>query len=121
MISCGATTIWERFELKKNSGMNSHNHPMYGASAGALYEALTGFEIDEPCREYTITPYIPAGVNYYEMKIPTLSGAFYIKAENKYDIKTLFISVPFGLLLNVNLNGRLTRLNSGFYSLMTED
>lgn len=121
MISCGATTIWERFELKKNSGMNSHNHPMYGASAGALYEALTGFEIDEPCREYTITPYIPAGVNYYEMKIPTLSGAFYIKAENKYDIKTLFISVPFGLLLNVNLNGRLTRLNSGFYSLMAED
>lgn len=116
MISCGATTVWERFELKKNGGMNSHNHPMYGAAAGVLYEGLAGFKTDKPLREYTISPRIPDGVKFYEMKIPTLSGTFYIRAENKYGAKTLCVSVPFGLCLNVVAGSKTERLGSGFYS-----
>ena len=35
-----ATTVWERFELKKNPGMNSHNHPMYGAADAFLVSRI---------------------------------------------------------------------------------
>ena len=42
MIQQEATTIWERFELKKNPGMNSHNHPMYGAVGAWFFTGLAG-------------------------------------------------------------------------------
>lgn len=42
MIQQEATTIWERFELKKNPGMNSHNHPMYGAAGAWFFTGLAG-------------------------------------------------------------------------------
>ena len=97
MIANGATTIWERFELKKSCGMNSHNHPMYGAAVSGLYEGLAGWRVIVPGKRFAIAPIIPDGVNYYEMKIPTISGAVYLKAEHKYGVKTVFISVPFGV------------------------
>ena len=97
MIANGATTIWERFELKKSCGMNSHNHPMYGAAVSSLYEGLAGWRVIVPGRKFSINPIILDEVNYYELKIPTISGAVYLKAEHKYGAKTVFISVPFGV------------------------
>lgn len=102
MIANGATTIWERFELKKNSGMNSHNHPMYGAAVSSLYEGLAGIRVIVPAEEYEIKPFIPDGINYYEIKIPTIRGSIYIKAEYKYERKTVCISVPFGIKVKIN-------------------
>lgn len=114
-IANGATTIWERFELKKNGGMNSHSHPMYGASVGSLYEGLAGLKIVSPGREYDVSLFMPEGVNYFELKIPTVRGTIYIKAEYKYDEKTAYISVPFGITLNFEAKGKKEVLNSGFY------
>ena len=115
-IANGATTIWERFELKKNSGMNSHNHPMYGASVDSLYEGIAGLKINSPAEEYTIAPFIPEDVAYYEMKIPTLRGSIYLKAEYKYGKKTVYISVPFGIKVNLITKGKKEQLGSGFYT-----
>ena len=42
MLQNEATTVWERFELKKNPGMNSHNHPMFGAVGYWFYAHLAG-------------------------------------------------------------------------------
>ena len=115
MIANGATTIWERFELKKNGGMNSHSHPMYGAAAGNLYRGMAGVETVLSGREYRVSPFIPDGVNYYELKVPTLRGTIYIKAEHKYGEKTVSLSVPFGVIVNMEANGKMKKLGSGFH------
>ena len=48
MLQNEATTVWERFELKKAPGMNSHNHPMYGAVGYVFYAYLCGIRPSEP-------------------------------------------------------------------------
>lgn len=111
MIANGATTIWERFELKKSSGMNSHNHPMYGAAVSCLYEGLAGIRVVVPAEEYEIKPFMPDGISFYEIKIPTIRGSIYIKAEHKYERKTVCISVPFGIKVKFNN----VELKTGFH------
>ncbi|MBO5756299.1 MAG: family 78 glycoside hydrolase catalytic domain, partial [Clostridia bacterium] len=55
MIQNEATTVWERFELKKEDGMNSHNHPMYGSVYKWLYGTLCGIKPTEPgCTAFEI-------------------------------------------------------------------
>ena len=111
MIANGATTVWERFELKQNCGMNSHNHPMYGAAVSCLYEGLLGLSVVTPNECYEIKPFIPNGVNYAEVKVPIVKGAIYCKAENKYGKKTVTLSVPFGI--NIRFNNMV--LKTGFH------
>ncbi len=115
MIANGATTIWERFELKESSGMNSHSHPMYGASVSALYEGVAGISIITPGKEYSAAPFIPEGIKYFEIKVPTISGSIYMKAEDKYDKKNVFVYVPFGVVLNLETKNGTKKLTSGYH------
>ena len=73
MMANGATTVWERFELKEHCGMNSHNHPMYGASVGWLYDSLFGFRVEKPMQEVTVKPNLPTDLLYAEARIPTMA------------------------------------------------
>lgn len=47
MIANGATTVWELWKLETGPGMNSHNHPAYGAIAGWFYRMIAGIVPDE--------------------------------------------------------------------------
>ena len=117
MLANGATTIWERFELKKECGMNSHNHPMYGAMIGWLYRSLVGFETIIPCKHYELHPHIPNELKYLEIKIPLLNGTIYFKYENKFDKKILLINVPLGIDVDISVNGEKKHLKNGFNNL----
>lgn len=117
MLSSGATTIWERFELKKESGMNSHNHPMYGAMIGWLYRGLLGFKTIIPCKKYELHPHIPDELRYLEIKIPLLNGTIYFKYENKYGKKIVNINVPLGIDVDIYFDGEKKNLKNGFSSL----
>lgn len=114
MIENGATTIWERFELKKESGMNSHNHPMYGAMIGWLYRSMAGFKVIEPAKNYVLKPCIPEDLKYFEMKIPILAGSIYIKYENKYGMEVLFVNIPAGIKVTVDFRGKEKEMDVGF-------
>ena len=116
MIANGATTVWERFELKESCGMNSHSHPMYGASVGALYEGVAGLGIITPGYEYSLEPFIPEGVNFFEVKIPTLRGTIYVKAEDKYNKKTVSVFVPFGVSVTLKTSEGTKKLSSGYHT-----
>jgi alpha-L-rhamnosidase len=54
-VTCGATTIWERWDgiradgTFQDAGMNSFNHYAYGAIGDWLYRVVAGIEID-PCQ-----------------------------------------------------------------------
>lgn len=121
MFRNGATTFWERFELKKDRGMNSHNHPMYAASIGYLYRSVIGFDVQVPDKIYTVSPKIPKELLYVEAKIPVLSGYIYIKIEKKYGKILAHLNVPFGVSVNLNLEGEEKRIESGFHTLCKND
>ena len=114
MLANGATTIWERFELKKECGMNSHNHPMYGAMLGWLYRSLVGFKTVVPGKAYKIEPSIPEELKYFEIKIPVLNGSIYLKYENKYGMEVLLVNIPAGLKVTVDFKGKEKEMNDGF-------
>ena len=84
---------------------------MYGAAVSCLYEGLLGLSVVTPNECYEIKPFIPNGVNYYEVKVPIVKGAIYCKAENKYGKKTVTLSVPFGI--NIRFNNMV--LKTGFH------
>lgn len=114
MLENGATTLWERFELKEDAGMNSHNHPMYGASAGWLYRHLAGFKVTVPNREYVLSPDIPADLPYFEMLIPLMCGNIYLKCEKKYGKLTVFTDIPFSADVYLDICKKRYKLQNGF-------
>ena len=114
MLANGATTMWERFELKEDAGMNSHNHPMYGASVGWLYRQLAGFKVVSPNKEYELSPNIPRDLLYFEMKIPLLCGSIYLKCEKKYGKLIVMIDVPFGANVVFKFADKEYMLEHGF-------
>lgn len=116
MIANGATTIWERFELKEDSGMNSHNHPMYASITGWIWRSLVGFKTVVPNKLYEINLNVPKELLYFETKIPLLCGSIYIRYEEKYGRKNLFTDVPFGMKLKVNFEGNTHEQSSGFHT-----
>ena len=115
MLTRGATTLWERYELKDDVGMNSHNHPMHGASVGWLYRSLAGFKVSEPLKKYSLRPCIPEKMRFFEMRIPLLCGGIYIKYEKRDETCHLLIDVPFNTELTLSFCGNAYKLNSGFH------
>lgn len=60
MLQNGATTVWERFEFKRGSGMNSHDHPMYGAVGEWFYRYLVEIKPGtDGWQSFCVQPYIP--------------------------------------------------------------
>ena len=114
MLAHGATTMWERFELKKNGGMNSHNHPMYGAAIGWLYRQLAGFKVITPNSKYILEPKIPDELLYFEMRIPLLCDSIYLKCEKKYGSLVIFADIPFSANVTLKVNGKNYELSHGF-------
>jgi len=45
MIASGATTLWELWQNREGSSMNSHNHPMFGSVGAWFYKALAGINL----------------------------------------------------------------------------
>ena len=75
MIQQEATTVWERFELKKNPGMNSHNHPMYGAVGYWFYAYLAGIKpLEAGYRRVSIRPYMPENLMSVQATLETVRG-----------------------------------------------
>ena len=116
MLANGATTMWERFELKEDAGMNSHNHPMYGASSGWIYRRLAGFNVIVPNREYVLSPNIPKDLLYFEVRIPLLCGSIYLKCMKKHKKLNVLADVPFSVNVTLNFEGKKYELHHGFNS-----
>ncbi|MGZ5498510.1 MAG: alpha-L-rhamnosidase-related protein, partial [Candidatus Aminicenantales bacterium] len=45
MIASGATTLWELWQNREGSSMNSHNHPMFGSVGAWFSKALAGINL----------------------------------------------------------------------------
>ncbi len=116
MIQNEATTVWERFELKKEDGMNSHNHPMYGSVYKWLYGTLCGIKPVAPgCAEFEIAPHYPTGLLSAQAHVDTIKGQVSVRWVKRFGHTCLYVTVPFGAKAHVRLPDRTETVGSGSY------
>ena len=116
MLENGATTIWERFELKKDPGMNSHNHPMYASIDRWFYAYLLGIRPALPGgRDFVIHPYFPSGLLSAQGWFMTPFGKLSVRWKYTYGKRQLSVSVPFGVNCLIEAGGIKSRVGSGEY------
>jgi len=122
MIQNAATTVWERFELKKDSGMNSHNHPMYGSVGSWLYSNLAGLKpVDPAWSKLTFKPFIPTDLLYVSANVETPKGDIYMKWQKKYGKTYVSLSIPFGCTAEISLPGINAEVSQGFHVYVLEE
>ncbi len=116
MFQNEATTIWERFEMKKNPGMNSHNHPMYGAVGYWFYAYLGGIIPTEPgFARVSIKPYFPEKLTSCHAVVDTVMGEISVRWSKRYGKLYLFIQTPFGVTADVDFDGKVTTVGAGYH------
>jgi alpha-L-rhamnosidase len=121
MIQNEATTVWERFELKKNPGMNSHNHPMYGAVGYFFYSKLAGITPLAPGWErFRVAPVLPEGLLSVHAVLDTVKGDLSVRWAVRYGKKYLFLQIPFGTKAEVDFCGIRRELGSGYHVVEAE-
>ena len=77
MIANGATTVWELWKLATGPGMNSHNHPAYGAIAGWFYHMIAGIapDAERPGFErFDIKPFMMGDLKEAKASVETIRG-----------------------------------------------
>lgn len=117
MIQNGATTIWERFEMKRGSRMNSHNHPMYGAIGYWFYAHLLGVTpLEYGWKRFVVAPCFPDDLLHAEGKIDTVMGDIYVKWQKQYGKLDVLVDVPFGATAQLKLPYGEYELASGCHS-----
>ncbi len=122
MLQQEATTIWERFELKKQPGMNSHNHPMYGAIDYWCYAYLAGIRPLEPgYSRIQIKPYLPEGLMSAQAVVDTVRGDVSVRWMKRFGATHLHVSVPFGATAIVEFMGQTREVGSGFHAFSVPD
>lgn len=122
MIQNGATTIWERFELKENDGMNSHNHPMYGAVGEWFYTRLIGVTpLSGGWSKFKVKPCIPEKLIYAQAGIDTVKGCIKVKWVKRYGKVYMNLFVPFGCSAEVEFGSVSKTVGAGFFVFEKDD
>ena len=122
MIQQEATTVWERFELMKAPGMNSHNHPMYGAVDYWMYAYLAGVKCtDIGWKKFSVKPYLPEKLMSAQATIDTVLGPVCVRWTKRYGGKHLQVNVPFGAEAEIDFCGVKKTVGCGFHTITVED
>lgn len=122
MIQNEATTIWERFELKKSNCMNSHNHPMYGAVGYWFYAYLAGIRpVSEGFESMEIRPYFPRKLLSVNAKVETVKGDVAVRWVRRYGKICLYVTLPFGTRAKIRFAGKTYAAGSGFHIYEVEE
>ena len=107
--------MWERFELKKTPGMNSHDHPMYGAVGYWFYAYLAGIRpVDSGYDRVTIKPYFPEKLLSLTAAVDTPKGKLTVRWVRRFGKRLLYVTVPFGVEATVVFDGKEQTVGSGY-------
>jgi alpha-L-rhamnosidase len=104
MVKEGATTLWERWEKLTGSGMNSHNHHMFGSIDAWFYRWLAGIQVVEPgFKKFVVKPPVIKGLDHVSAKIYTVKGLVNVAWRNNGETFELTINVPVGSIAEIHL------------------
>ncbi len=117
MLQNEATTVWERFELKTNCSMNSHDHPMHASSYRWLYACLIGLTSEAGgWKKFSVKPVIPEALLSASATVETPRGDAMLRWVKRYGFLHVNLSVPYGSEASVTLPwGEHCQVPAGFY------
>jgi len=119
MIENGATTLWELWQKREGSSMNSHNHPMFGSLGSWLYKALAGINIAPGTAGFEkviIQPAVVRDLGYVSASFRTVRGdvgCVWSRGDNRLSLEVI---VPFGSEAEIvipRLNLRNVKVSEG--------
>ncbi|MBQ9358000.1 MAG: family 78 glycoside hydrolase catalytic domain [Abditibacteriota bacterium] len=115
MLQNEATTIWERYELKKDPGMNSHSHPMHANALRILYSRIAGLVPAAPGWERVrIKPCMPSSLLSCRLTADTVRGAVTVGWAKRFGRKILQVQLPPGVKGSVEFEGVKEDIGPGF-------
>ncbi|MDX9974395.1 MAG: family 78 glycoside hydrolase catalytic domain, partial [FCB group bacterium] len=96
MRARGATTLWELWEEKTGSEMNSHNHVMYGSVVDWLQGDVAGINtLPEPgYRHFTVAPLVTNDLSFAEASVETVRGPVSSSWRRLADGLELTVTIP---------------------------
>lgn len=122
MMQNGGTTIWERFELKKDPSMNSHCHPMYGAVGKWLYTHIAGITPTEAgFARMTIRPYMPSKLLSAQATVDTCRGDVTVRWDRSYGEIHLLVDIPYGSEAKIIFDGKEYDVSGGTHVYIAKD
>jgi len=104
MIREGATTLWERWEYLAGTGMNSHNHIMFGSVDAWFYRVLAGINSDPSApgfKRIILKPHVVRDLTYVSASINTIRGL--VSSNWRKEDNSLILTVN----LPVNTKGKI--------------
>ena len=122
-VNQGATTIWEHWDSKNESGefwstdMNSFNHYAYGACAAWFYRDILGIKPTSPAyKTFKICPIPSEKLGFAKARIETRAGV--ISSEWTYETEGIryCFSIPEGTTADVTIDGVTKTYTPGSYT-----
>ncbi|MBP5274115.1 MAG: hypothetical protein ILO36_04160 [Abditibacteriota bacterium] len=121
MLQNEATTLWERYELKKAPGMNSHSHPMHGNALSVLYTRIAGLKPAAPgWKKVEIKPCLPEKLLSCSLAADTPRGMISVRWAKRFGKKILWAQLPPGVSGTVAFEGAEKEITSGFHRFEAE-
>jgi alpha-L-rhamnosidase len=127
-VTCGATTIWERWDGLDENGvcpigddgtdlMISYNHYASGAVGDFLYRRTAGLEPTEPgWRSFRVRPLPGGGLDWAQAELRTPYGKILSRWEQRDGSFTIHVTVPVSTCCTVALpDGSEHQVGSGSY------
>jgi alpha-L-rhamnosidase len=99
MIAQGATTLWELWEDKTGSAMNSHDHAMFGSVGAWFYRALAGIDQETNSAGYRhirIEPHPVEDLHWASGTIRTIRGDVSSSWAHSPGVIRLHVVIPVG-------------------------
>lgn len=122
-VNQGATTIWEHWDSKNESGefwstdMNSFNHYAYGACAAWFYRDILGIKPSSPAYETVDIRPIPCeALGFAKARIETRSGVIVSEWTYVDDGIRYHFCIPEGMSARVTIDGVTRSYPSGSYT-----
>ena len=103
---CGATSLFETWDVLRNIGDASRNHPSMGAVSAWMYKTLAGIQVDpeQPAfRHVLIRPAFVDGLNWAKASYDSQRGEIRSAWERNGDRVTLNVQIPANMTATVSL------------------
>jgi len=107
MLSKGATTVWERWELMTGGAMNSHNHPMLGSVSAWFYKYLAGIRPDPAApgfERFIVHPYAVPDLQWVKAEYTSMYGVIRSAWSRDGGAFHLNVSVPVNTVATVYIS-----------------
>jgi len=127
MIASGATTLWELWQNREGSSMNSHNHPMFGSVGAWFYKALAGINLTPGTTGFEkilIAPQMVRDLTHASGSTMTVRGEVACAWSRTERTVRVEVTVPFGSDAEVvipKLGIRDIKISEGGQAIWTAD